>query len=58
LSAGDAEEGVHFGRRRRRSIMRWGAQTWRSKWNLGLIFTSRRAARTPLHRSGRRGYHS
>jgi hypothetical protein len=30
LSAGDAEEGVHFGRRRR-SIMRRGAQTWRSR---------------------------
>jgi hypothetical protein len=28
LSIGDAEEGVHFGRRRRRSIMRRGAQTW------------------------------
>jgi hypothetical protein len=31
LSAGDAEEGVHFGRRRRRSIMRRGAQIWRSR---------------------------
>jgi hypothetical protein len=30
LSAGDVEEGVHFGRRRRRNIMRRGAQTWRS----------------------------
>jgi hypothetical protein len=30
LSAGNAE-GVHFGRRRRRSIMRRGAQTWRSR---------------------------
>jgi hypothetical protein len=30
LSAGDAEEGVHFGRRRR-NIMRRGAQTWRSR---------------------------
>jgi hypothetical protein len=27
LSAGDAEKGVHFGRRRRRSIMRWGTRT-------------------------------
>jgi hypothetical protein len=27
LSASDAEEGVHFGRRRRRSIMRRGAWT-------------------------------
>jgi hypothetical protein len=27
LSAGDAEEGVHFGRWRRRSIIRRGAQT-------------------------------
>jgi hypothetical protein len=31
LSAGDAEEGVHFGRRRRRNIMRRGALTWRSR---------------------------
>jgi hypothetical protein len=31
LSAGDAEEGVHFGRRRRRNVMRRSAQTWRNK---------------------------
>jgi hypothetical protein len=31
LGAGDAKEGVHFGRRRRRSIMRWGARTWCSR---------------------------
>jgi hypothetical protein len=31
LSTGDAEEGVHFGQRRRRSIMRRGARTWRSR---------------------------
>jgi hypothetical protein len=31
LSAGDAEEGIHFGRRRRRSIVRRGARTWRSR---------------------------
>jgi hypothetical protein len=31
LSADDAEEGVHFGRRRRRSNMRRGAWTWRSR---------------------------
>jgi hypothetical protein len=30
LSASDAEEGVHSGRRRR-SIMRWNARTWRSR---------------------------
>jgi hypothetical protein len=30
LSAGDAEEGVHFGRRRR-SIIRRSAQTWHSR---------------------------
>jgi hypothetical protein len=30
LSTGDAEEGVHFGWRRR-NIMRRGAQTWRSR---------------------------
>jgi hypothetical protein len=31
LSADDAEEGVHFGWRRRRNIMRRGAQTWCSR---------------------------
>jgi hypothetical protein len=31
LSAGDAEEGIHFGRRRRRSIMRRGARTWHNR---------------------------
>jgi hypothetical protein len=31
LSAGDAEEGVHFGRMRRRSIVRRGARTWRNR---------------------------
>jgi hypothetical protein len=31
LSAGDTEKGVHFGRRRRRSIMRRGARTWHSR---------------------------
>jgi hypothetical protein len=51
LSAGDAEEGVHFGLRRRRNIMRRGAQTWRSRRNLRFILTPRRAARAPLWRS-------
>jgi hypothetical protein len=31
MSAGDAEEGEHFGWRRKRSIMRRGARTWRSR---------------------------
>jgi hypothetical protein len=31
LSASDAEEGVHFGRRRRRSVMRRSARTWCSR---------------------------
>jgi hypothetical protein len=31
LGAGDAEEGLHFGRSRSRNIMRRGAQTWRSR---------------------------
>jgi hypothetical protein len=31
LSTGDPEEGVHFRRRRRRSIMRRGARTWRNR---------------------------
>jgi hypothetical protein len=57
LSAGDAEEGVHSGRRRR-SIMRRSARTGRSRGNLGLIRASYRAAGVPLHRSKRRGCHS
>jgi hypothetical protein len=52
LSAGDAEEGVHFGRRRR-SIMRRSTRTWRSRRNLGLVLTSHWAARVPFRRSGR-----
>jgi hypothetical protein len=31
LGADDAKEGVHFGRRRRRSIMRQSARTWCSR---------------------------
>jgi hypothetical protein len=58
LSTGDAEEGIYFGWRRRRSIMWWSARTWCSSRNPRLILTSHRAARVPLHRSGRRGYHS
>jgi hypothetical protein len=58
LGAGDAKEGVHFGWWRRRSIMRRGARTWRSRRNLGLIFISRRAARAALCRRERRGYRS
>jgi hypothetical protein len=38
--------------------MRRSARTWRSRWNLGLILTSRRAAGAPLRRSRRRGYDS
>jgi hypothetical protein len=58
LSAGDVEEGIYFGRRRRRSIMWRSAWTWCSSRNPGLILTSHRAARAPLHKSGRRGYRS
>jgi hypothetical protein len=58
LSAGDAEEGVYPGRRRRRSI------TWQSAWtrsssrHLGLVPASQRAARVPLNRSRWRGCYS
>jgi hypothetical protein len=58
LSAGNAEEGVHFRRRRRRSIMRRGARTWRSRRSLGLILTPRGANTGPLWRSRQQGYHS
>jgi hypothetical protein len=50
LSAGDAEEGVHSGRRRR-SIMRRSARTGRSRGNLGLILATHRAAGTPFCQS-------
>jgi hypothetical protein len=53
LSAGDAEEGINFGRRRRRSIMRRSARTWCSSRNLGLVLTPHRAARAPFHRHER-----
>jgi hypothetical protein len=58
LSAGDAEEGIYFGRRKRRSIMWRGARTWCSRINSRLVLTSHRAARAPLRRNGRRGHHS
>jgi hypothetical protein len=57
LSVGDAQEGVDLGRRRRRSITRSSARTWNNSRYLGFVFTPHRAARTPLHRCGRRGHH-
>jgi hypothetical protein len=51
LSAGDAEEGVYPGRRRRRSIMWQSGWTWSSSRHLGLVPASQRAARAPLNRS-------
>jgi hypothetical protein len=57
LSADDAKEGVHSGRRWR-SIMRRSAWTWRSRGNFGLILASNRAAGAPLRRSRTRGCHS
>jgi hypothetical protein len=45
LSADDAEEGINFGRRRRRSITWQSARTWCSSRNLGLVLTPHRAAR-------------
>jgi hypothetical protein len=53
LSTGDAEEGINFGRRRRRSITRQSVRTWCSSRNLGLVLTPHRAARAPFHRHGR-----
>jgi hypothetical protein len=59
LSAGDAEERIDLGRRRRRrSIARSNARAWSSSSRyLGFVFTPHRAARMPLHRCGRRGHH-
>jgi hypothetical protein len=51
LSAGDAEEGVNLGRRRR-SIMRSSTRTWSSSRYLGLVLTPHGAARAPFHRYG------
>jgi hypothetical protein len=50
LSAGDAKEGVHSGRRRR-SVMRRSTRTWGSRGNLGLILASHRATGAPFRRS-------
>jgi hypothetical protein len=52
LGASDTEEGIQFGRRRRRSITRWSARTWCSSRNSGLVLTFHRAARAPLRRNG------
>jgi hypothetical protein len=53
LSAGDAEEGIDLGRRRR-SIARSNARAWSSSSRyVGFVFTPHRAAGTPLHRCGR-----
>jgi hypothetical protein len=52
LSVGDAEEGINFGRRRRRSIMRRSARTWCSSRNPELVLTPHRAARAPFRRHG------
>jgi hypothetical protein len=57
LSAGDAEEEIDLGRRRRRSIARSNARVWSSNKYLGLVFTPHRAAGMPLHRCGQRGHH-
>jgi hypothetical protein len=56
LSAGDAEEGINLGRRRRRSIMRSSARTWSSSRYLGLVLTPHRAARAPFRGYGQRGH--
>jgi hypothetical protein len=56
LRAGDAEEGVNLGRRRR-SIMRSSARTWSSSIYLGLVLTPHRAARAPFHGYRQRGHH-
>jgi hypothetical protein len=53
LRVGDAEEGIKFWRRRRRSITRRSARTWCSSRNLGLVLTPHRTAREPFHRHGR-----
>jgi hypothetical protein len=51
LRAGDAEEGIDSGWRRR-SISRRSTWTWCSRWHLGFIFAPGRMAEAPLHRSG------
>jgi hypothetical protein len=56
LSVGDTQEGIKFGRRRRRSIMQRSARTWCSSRTLGLILTPHRVARAAFHRHGRRSH--
>jgi hypothetical protein len=58
LGGGDIEEGIQFGRRRRRSIMRRSAQTWCSSRTLGLVLTPHRVARALFHKHGRRSHYS
>jgi hypothetical protein len=52
LSASDAEEGIQFGKRRRRSITWRSARTWCNSETLGLVLTPHRAARALLCRNG------
>jgi hypothetical protein len=57
LSAGNAEEGVNLGRRRRRrSMMRSSTRTWSSSRYLGFVLTPHRAARAPFHGYRRQGH--
>jgi hypothetical protein len=58
LGAGDTEEGIQFGRQRRRSITWRSARTWYSSRTLGLVLTPHRAARALFHRHGRRSHRS
>jgi hypothetical protein len=58
LSAGDAEEGIQFGRRRRRSTTWRSARTWCSSGTLGLVHTPHRVAGAPFRGSGRRSHRS
>jgi hypothetical protein len=58
LSTDDTEEGIKFGRRRRRRITRQSARTWCSRRTLGLVPTPHRSARAPFHRHGRRSHRS
>jgi hypothetical protein len=52
LGAGDAEEGINLGRRRRRSIMQRSARAWCNSRYLGLILTPHKAARVPFCKYG------
>jgi hypothetical protein len=57
LSVGNAEERKSLDMSKRRGIVESSAGTWSIRKYFGLVFTSHRAAKAPLHGCERRGHH-